>query len=131
MGVTIVSAGDIDFMKTISLLLFLSVALISCGRGSCSNVIVSEAVSPDKKYTATIFERNCGATTPFIQIVSLRFTKSKFNPENYSDWVFTIHGKTAVKLNWEDTNKLIISFAGTGDQPTKHANWREISISYK
>lgn len=131
MVATTVSAGGIDFMKTIFLLLFLSIALSSCGRGSCSNMITGEAVSPDNKYTATIFERNCGATTPFVQVVSLRLTKSKFNPESYSDWVFTIHGQTAVKVDWKDTSKLIISYAGTGDQPTKRESWQEISIFYK
>lgn len=31
----------------------------------CSHSVLSEAASPDGQYIATVFERNCGAVTPY------------------------------------------------------------------
>ncbi|MEK6280524.1 MAG: hypothetical protein AABN95_09255 [Acidobacteriota bacterium] len=60
-------------------LLFAVIVLAASGcafllRSSCENTVRSEIKSPDGKYVVTLFERNCGATTDFSTIVSLRDT---------------------------------------------------------
>jgi len=92
---------------------------------------MSESISPDGKYIAAIFERNCGATTPHVIVVSLRLSSTKLDPENHDDWVFTIHGKSKIELHWESVSTLKISYSGTGDQPTRRSSWHEVAISYK
>lgn len=102
----------------------------SCGKDLCSNSLYDEKVSPDGKITASFFERNCGATTPYVQVVSLRLSNEEFEPEKFDNWVFTIHGRSKIKMTWEETDKLSISYSETGDSPTLKNNWKEITISY-
>jgi hypothetical protein len=59
----------------LALLLLLGVgafaAISSWMDGLCGNTEISRAPSPDGRYDAIIFERNCGATTGFATHVSL------------------------------------------------------------
>ncbi len=59
----------------LALLLLLGVgafaAISSWMDGLCGNTEISRAPSPDGRYNAIIFERNCGATTGFATHVSL------------------------------------------------------------
>lgn len=49
----------------------------------CENEILKKLVSPDGKYVAVVFERNCGATTGFTTQVSiLPIGKSLTNDES-------------------------------------------------
>ena len=52
-------------------LLFTLLALAGCA-DPCANTPVAEATSPDGKYVATPFIRDCGATTSFSPQVHLR-----------------------------------------------------------
>ena len=117
-----------DFLSFIFILILL---FFGCDSRICSNKIIDEKVSPDSKYVASIFERDCGATTPYVRVVCLRLSNTKFDPENYDDWVFTIHGKSDVKVGWKSAEILKIFYSNTGDTPTMRSNWGAISISYK
>lgn len=121
----------INILRINLFLFFLTLLLSACNGSICSNEIRDEKASPDGKYIATFFERNCGATTPYVQVISLRSSSIKFNSENYNDWVFTIHGKSDIEMYWEGIYKLQISFTQTSDKPTQRLKWREITISYK
>jgi len=60
------------FQRTRFLILFFALlGFTGCG-DSCSNTIKAEGVSPDGKYVATAFIRDCGATTDFSPHVHLR-----------------------------------------------------------
>jgi hypothetical protein len=113
-------------------MLFLSITLLlsSCGANLCKNSLRYEKISPDGKITASLFERNCGATTPYVQVVSLRLSTDTLELEKFDDWVFSIHGKSNIKIKWEEIDKLSISYSGTGDSPTLKNQWKEIKISY-
>lgn len=114
------------------LLCFAIIAFItSCNNDLCNNSLRDEKISPNRKITASFFERNCGATTPYVQVVSLRFSDKKFNPEHFDDWVFTIHGRSKIKINWEETDKLSISYSGTGDIPTFKSRWGSVLLQLK
>lgn len=92
--------------------------------------MLSEHESPNGKYVASVFERNCGATTPYVQVVAMRTSENTFDPEMYDDWVFTIHGRTELKVSWVEDGKLSIDYSGTGDQPTQREKWRDVVVSY-
>jgi hypothetical protein len=52
--------------------LFIGISIIAgWGCGGCDNHILSQAISPDGKYRAVVFERDCGATTGFSTQVSI------------------------------------------------------------
>lgn len=104
--------------------------LSSCDASMCSNELIKEIVSPDGKYVASVFERNCGATTPYVNVVSLHRFGVKFYPDDSDNWVFTVHGKSDVRVSWVADNKLKVSYSGTGDQPTKRSKWKNILVSY-
>lgn len=104
------------------------VLLISGCSDICDVELLSEKTSPDGQYVATVFERNCGATTPFVRVVSLRHTGSEFMPEKNDDWVFTIHGRSSIDLSWIESTELRIFYSATGDNPTQRAKWGKIDI---
>ena len=124
------NAWDISFAWRYVLLFFTAVMVVACGDSLCSNDLISESISPDGKYVASAFERNCGATTPHVQVISLRLSNTRLNPEKHDDWVFTIHGQSKIDLYWESARKLKISYSGTGDNPTQRVSWQDVAISY-
>lgn len=126
MGLTIVNAWVIK-MK----ILYVSFILLISGCSDiCDVEILSEKNSPDGIYIATVFERNCGATAPFVRVVSLRHANSEFAPEDDDDWVFTIHGQSNINVLWNESKELKISYSATGDNPTQRAKWEKIDIKY-
>lgn len=105
---------------------------ISCGQTTlCGNSIKSEAQSPDGKYLATLFQRDCGATTDFSTIVNIRPFDSKFNPDN--GIVLLIGGQPNVSLRWIANSSLqIVCKNCLSNTVFKEENqWREIQISRK
>ncbi len=114
---------------------FLGVALlsVSCGINPCADVKEESIASPDGKFTATLFVRNCGATTPYITHVSVvRNTwlpRDAFNMDN--NIVFSIKNKPAVELRWESGDSLLIRYTRVeGVQPSKLAKqWGQVAIT--
>lgn len=104
------------------LIIILVVFLVSCDVSICDNQLIEDVKSSNGEFTASIFERNCGATTPFVKVVSLRSTMAKLDLDNDDDWVFTIHGQSDVKVSWILDNKLKVSYTSTGDKPVQREN---------
>ena len=94
----------------------------------CRNEPLQEIASPEGKYTATFFERNCGATTPYHRIVTLRLTGTRFDPEKHDNWVFVSKGQTCVQLRWIDGHHLDI-VSSVNDDNT-HKTWGDVEISF-
>jgi Family of unknown function (DUF5412) len=105
--------------------------LVSFDMSLCGNQLIEDVKSPNGKYAASVFERNCGATTPYIEIVSLNSSVAKFDPENYNNWVFTIHGGSKVKAAWISDDKLKVSYTFTGDALAQQEKWNGINITFK
>lgn len=129
-----VSAQLVTGMVTFRMRLGVSIGLVlvaaGCGRHLCGNRVLAEISSPDGVYVAALFERNCGATTPYIRVVSLREANHDFDPERDADWVFTIHEQSDVVMSWDDRRKLRIRSAKGGGQPTQRPQWKDVTISF-
>jgi len=110
--------------------LLLIALLASCDENLCGNEIIDEVVSPDRKYVASVFERSCGATTPFVRVVSLRTSDTTFDPEDHDNWVFTIRGQPEVSVSWLARDKLRISYSGIGDLPNQRKKWKDVLVYY-
>lgn len=117
-------------MTLIGIRLLLILMLAGCSGFFCSDDVIQEVVSPDGKFVATVFERNCGATTPYLRIVSLRVAKNSFDAEAYNNWVFKINGQPKVQIVWSDFDKLSITYSGGGGAPTLIESWKEVKINY-
>jgi hypothetical protein len=115
----------------LSLLRILSLPLLTgCASFICGNDIIQEAISPDGQFIATVFERDCGATTPYYRIVSLRKAKRSFDTEAKDDWVFNIKWQPEIKVLWTSHNNLSIYYGGGGSEPIMASSWKEVKISY-
>ena len=115
----------------ILLVTLLFISLASCNKDLCGNELVCEVASPDGRYIASLFERDCGATTPQISVVNLRLSDAEYAPEEIDDWIFTIHGQSDVKVSWVVDGQLKIKYSRTGDKPTQRLKWRDVSVSYE
>lgn len=85
--------------------------------GMCGNYIHSQTASPDKKYEAVIFQRDCGATTGFSTQVSIIKLGSELDNEPGN--IFSISGhpeKVAPELVWIDEKTLHIKHNVTGNE---------------
>jgi hypothetical protein len=75
-----------------------------CG-GSCSNSILNEATSPDGKYVATAFIRDCGATADFSPQVCLRPVGQKLADTGN---VFIGNHSDKIQISWLSNTQLVI-----------------------
>jgi hypothetical protein len=87
--------------------------------------------SPDGTYIATVFERNCGATTPFVRVVSLRASTANFDADKTDDWVFTVEHQPAIVLHWDAQLHLSVAYPRGADLGTQRDVWKDVSISYE
>ena len=83
-------------------------ALSACG--VCSDQVLSESSPDGGGVTATVFVRNCGATTDFSTIVSLHGSKDGFRSDR--DVVFVVKGRPEVKATWDGPRTLAITCPG-------------------
>lgn len=95
----------------------------------CSNTIVSEAVSPDGKITATLFHRDCGATTSEVSIISLRKVNKKFT-DGRADWIFVCSGSGNILFRWAGVSSLEVIHSDV-DIFKKETLLNGVSIVYK
>jgi hypothetical protein len=118
------------------LLLFfpLAFAISGCGfllRSNCENAIRSEIQSPDGKFVATLFERNCGATTDFSTIVNLRESSRKFDGDNLG--IVITRGQHKFDLVWDGNTHLRLRChdCRAEDIFKEERTWKDIHISLR
>jgi len=94
----------------------------------CANKILEEVTSPDGIYVATLFERNCGATTPYYRVVNLRSAGSKFEAETQDDWIVQAEHQPEIVLRWDDARHLSVRSDWSDESPSPRASWRDVTI---
>jgi hypothetical protein len=119
--------------RSLFLLLPLAFTLGGCGfllRSGCDNKIKSENPSPDGKYVATLFERNCGATTDFSTIVNLRESSAKLKGEDLG--VLILKGEHKLDVIWEGNTRLRLQCRDCrpDDIFKQEKTWQGIEISF-
>jgi hypothetical protein len=120
-----------SFSLPICLLLFVAGCNFFCQSSDFgfSDKTITEVPSPDGKHVATLFERDCGATTDFSMIVVLRRTAQNFNPEK--NRIFIVSGKTEIDVRWADKSHLDIFHNAPSNKIFKAENeFDSITISY-
>ena len=98
----------------------------------CRYSVLSEATSPDGQYVATVFERNCGAVTPYTRVVSIRHRESGFKGEDDRAWVFLARDQPAIQIRWSGQEQLNITTDGYSrtprEQRLKTARWGNVEV---
>ncbi len=109
--------------------LFLSCCNFSL-TGDCNDTIKSEVKSSDRKYVATLYVRDCGATTDFSTIISLRPVLAEFDGEEGR--IFVIKGRPQVNIVWNEQTSLRVECIGcnSNDIFRQDKSWKDISITY-
>lgn len=90
-----------------ALLLAIVVGLPSCIPMDSVDTVLSESSSPDGQLIATVFERDCGATTAKNTQICFRRRTELFNSRNQPSFL-VFEGDGKVVLSWESQNKLVI-----------------------
>src|SRR2546423_14736532 len=87
-------------------ILLLCLALGGCNvfSSGCGDTVLKEVSSPDMRYTATIYERDCGATTDFSTIANLRERSMKFKGDSFGPLI--VKGRHNLEVSWETNMKL-------------------------
>lgn len=128
--------------KKLWIIIFLSSVVVGCvlyycARSSvlsfeCGHSILSESASPDGRYLVTVFERNCGAMTPYTRVVSIRQAGNRFDGEDDRSWVFALKDQPTIKLSWSGQRQLIVETDGYSrtkrEQRLKLARWEDVTI---
>lgn len=104
--------------------------LAGCPDIKCENEVLREIVSPDTKYVATVFKRDCGATTSYAQIIMIREKLSEFRGDNKEEDIFTMNGLLDINVYWKDSRHLVIEPPDANAVFVKRESWRDIAISY-
>ena len=98
----------------------------------CDDRIATEAASSDGKYVATLYIRNCGATTDYSSIVSIRERTSKFDGDADQNIVFVVKGRPDIAVKWASPSEISVQCrgCGSGDIFKHEASWNGVRISY-
>src|SRR5262249_44702423 len=108
-------------------LIWLCLVSVSCV-DLCGNEIKQELHSPDGRYTATAFIRNCGATTSFSPQVYLRRAGRRMAREGN---VFIGYRVPVIEIRWLSATELEISIPPACEVITKREEFEGIKISFK
>ena len=108
--------------------------LIYATRDMCGNEMYAEELSPDKKYKAVIFQRDCGATTGFSTQISIIGANDEL--ENESGTIFIIDGhpdSVSPEIRWLSNAELSIEKILNGSEYKAEKSWgflSTIKVSY-
>ncbi len=111
----------------------LMVALCGC-IDPCGDEILQTVVSPDQRTVATIYVRDCGATTSEVTHVHLHGRFGWFSNEDWDNVVLSLRYRHSLKIQWQGSSRLVI----TCDQPAKDGEtfrmargWRDVVVEYR
>jgi hypothetical protein len=117
------------------MILFVVIVLAVCGLATllvfhgCEDTIKAEAKSPDGKYTATIYERDCGATTDFSTILNLRESSAKFNGDALGPIV--VKSQHTIDIVWDGNTRLRLQCNDCQPEQIfkEEMRWKNVEIS--
>ena len=133
--------GSLAFAAVLIVMFAVLTAVYLHTRPRCSDRVVAEAASPDKKWTAALLERRCGEDTPFFTHVNLRRAGEELQRGYFSGAVdggkvFEIEQDAAgagASLRWSAPGTLVIECRRCEAQlPQKQdKQWNGITINYE
>jgi hypothetical protein len=107
------------------------ISQFGCG-GLCNEKVQSQVRSPDGNTIATLYVRDCGATTPFTSFVHLRTSSEQLDTSNSDAIVMHLQGTQEIQLHWKSNSVLEIRCTPCklADIFRKVDNWKRIAVVY-
>jgi hypothetical protein len=106
----------------------------------CSEQVLAEAISPDKRWIAAALERRCGGNAPFLLHVNLRPAEQPIRLGYFSGHasegeIFLVEEDTPAdvpQLEWRSPDRLDIRCArcSSAFARTMNQRWQSVSIRY-
>jgi hypothetical protein len=103
---------------------------------SCGEEIKEEQRSPDGRYVAVLMERNCGATTRYVEHINIRpanrsFSTSFFAGTTTEGEIFTLEDRNGGPVQFEWAGKTLrVHYPADGRIVRKQPNWNDVDIAY-
>ncbi len=111
---------------------FAFMLLMSCRKAGmfsdCSDDLIWEGMSPDRKYVLSVVERNCGATTDYSTLVSLRSADQPLSLERQK-WVHSLKGRRYVEAQWTGARSVGVRHE-PADVFANQKRWKDVDIVY-
>ncbi len=108
-------------------LAFIVIMLASCDE--CTNEVIQSVKSPTNKYIATVYIRDCGATTRFITQVNIRDVAKDFSGDDWNGVVFAADNRAPLSINWEDEGTLKINYDSSTVRILRaNYSWRNVKV---
>jgi hypothetical protein len=121
------------FVLTLAAVLGVVVAMGLFSHGllvfSCGEDVLVEQTSPGGTFVFVLHRRNCGATSGYATVLSVRYATSDFDPSSRDD-VLVIDGDVSVTASWIDNNRLKVAVPKSADIFRGEQSWNGVAISY-
>lgn len=99
--------------------------------------MVGERQSPDGRYVAALMERNCGATTRYVEHINLRRADRKFSSGFFDGTIkdgeiFTLENRNGggpLEFEWV-SKKLHVHHPADEGVFTKQTVWNDVVVEY-
>lgn len=126
-------------IKIVVFVVVLPIALVgvilhTMAGGMCANEVHAEIISPNQRYKAVIFQRDCGATTDFSTQISILKAKAKL--PNKSGNIFIERGHPEHfphPIRWLSNTELFIEKELSGSEFKAEHSWGrrdKLTVSY-
>lgn len=104
-------------------------SVVSWGRPTCSDTVLSDDISPDGHWIATLFERDCGATTYYSTQLNLRPATKRFKPDKQPSAI-VIRTEGCIQYWWEGQSNLVVQLPDDA-RVYRQEQWQDgITIRY-
>ena len=99
----------------------------------CEEANQSQTLSPDRRYIATVFVRDCGPKVGYVTHVNLRKATEVYMPDGLgvmgTGQVVTLEGVALVTPKWTQNTELEVRFRGAGPLAASAVgSWNGIAI---
>lgn len=94
----------------------------------CGNTLLSEQLSPQKTLILSHYERDCGATTDFVTIVSIRQSDQSFKHDSNAI-VAVAKGKLSLDSEWVSETK--VKIRSSGELFRKENRFGDVDVTYE
>jgi len=110
------------FLKQFLLLIVIFLCLTSNGcQSDCTNNTINQFNSPNNRFIAVVFTRNCGSSTDYSTQVSILPFSEKLGDVSGNVFIcdsnhknsksYNIYGGPEVSVNWLNENQMVIKYS--------------------